>query len=269
MKRLIFPLAVALFSSTLGAAVLGENISDLQQLLETKRCTGCDLSNAGLVQSNLAGAKLDQANLVGANLSQANLSGADLRGANLNGASLHGANLTGANLSGANLSGADLRGAYLTNATLAGTNLEAAYLQGVMGMPLDGGTPELFYGWGLVEAKQGNQNAAIDSYTKALTLNPEFAPAYLARSIAYYRLGKEPLAEADAQSASELFGEQNNLEGKKAADDFILGMENARKPKDDGNNEWLAGLQRTVQAVGGLLLQFVVPALNMGLGLGF
>ena len=264
MKRLIFPLAVALFSCTLPSLAQAENIGDLQQLLDTKKCTGCDLSNSGLVQSSLAGAKLNDANLVGANLSQANLSGADLSGANLSGASLNGANLTGANLSRANLNGTDLRGAYLTNATLSGANLNNAYVQGVMGMPVDAGSPELFYGWGVVESKRGNQNAAIGNYDKALTLNPDFAPAYLARAVTYYRMGNESQAEIDAKAASSLFGEQGDLEGQKAADDFVLAMENARKPKDDKQSPaWMGGMQQVVQTVGGLLLQFVLPALGL------
>jgi tetratricopeptide (TPR) repeat protein len=223
------------------------------------------LSNAGLVHANLSGAKLSGANLVGANLSQANLMGADLSGANLSGASLNGAKLVGANLTGANLTGADLRGAYLMNAAVKGVNIEGAYLQGVIGMPLDGGTPELFYSWGLLESKRGNFNAAIRNFNNSLVLNPDFAPAYLARAVTHYRLGQEIEAEADAKVASQMFGEQENLEGQKAADDFILGMENARKPPDsDGYNPWLSGLQKTVQAVGGILFQFVIPALGVG-----
>ncbi|HEY9729834.1 MAG TPA: pentapeptide repeat-containing protein, partial [Chroococcales cyanobacterium] len=55
----------------------------LEQLLATKACPNCDLTDA-----QLTGAILQQA---------------DLRGAKLDGAKLDGANLTGANLSNAQL----------------------------------------------------------------------------------------------------------------------------------------------------------------------
>jgi uncharacterized protein YjbI with pentapeptide repeats len=72
----------ALLALTLtSSAVRGENADDLQTLISTGSCAGC----------NLAGA---------------NLSGVDLSGADLTGASLYGANLVGANLIGAVLTGA-------------------------------------------------------------------------------------------------------------------------------------------------------------------
>lgn len=65
----------------------------VNQLLETKQCPGC----------NLRGANLEKANLGGANLAGADLADANLRGANLGGANLENANLASANLQGANL----------------------------------------------------------------------------------------------------------------------------------------------------------------------
>jgi uncharacterized protein YjbI with pentapeptide repeats len=239
----------------------GEDLNHLQQLLSTRKCPQCDLSGSGLVQSNLAGAKLNGANLVGANLSQANLSGADLSGANLTGASLFGANLTGANLSGAILTGVDLRGAYLNNANLDNTKLDTAYIQGTVGIPNSAGTPELFYSWGMAEAKQGRTSTAIENFNKALTINPEYAPAYLARSMAHYRMGQNALAAQDAQMASTLFEQQNNTTGYEAAQNFIKGMEIALKPKDEGGGN--AQLDQMVQGIGSLLLQFVLPALGL------
>lgn len=231
-----------------------EDLAHLRQLLSTKQCPGCNLSNAGLVTTNLAGADLSGANLSGANLSQANLSGANLSGANLSGASLHGANLIGANLRGANVNGADLRNTYLTNADLTGVILDNAFVQGAVGIPHYAGTPELFYGWGLVEANKGNYPAAIEHYNKALSIKSDYAEAYLARGLAYYRLGNEAGAVQNAEISSQLFEKQQNVAGYQAAQNFIVGMEKVRNSPNPGA---VSTMDRVVQSVGGLLLQLL------------
>jgi uncharacterized protein YjbI with pentapeptide repeats len=76
---------------------------DLDKLLDTNACSGCDLSGALLYGEDLSGADLVGANLFGAQLPGANLSEANLTGANLHQANLGGADLSGANLTGANL----------------------------------------------------------------------------------------------------------------------------------------------------------------------
>ncbi|HEY9824151.1 MAG TPA: DUF5777 family beta-barrel protein, partial [Stenomitos sp.] len=138
------------------------------QLIQTKTCKGCDLSNANLSGldlsnadlsgANLSNADLSNANLTGANLSdanlylaklgnttlfeaklqkstwtgakadQVNLSNADLTEANLSYATMTGANFTGANLSRANASDANLSGANFTQANLTQTTLKNADL---------------------------------------------------------------------------------------------------------------------------------------------
>ncbi|MEG3435748.1 pentapeptide repeat-containing protein [Pannus brasiliensis CCIBt3594] len=237
-----------------------EDLNQLQQLLSTNQCNLCDLSRAGLVQSNLSGARLSGANLRGANLSQANLSGADLDGADLTGAILFGANLTGANLRGAILNGTDLRNAYLVNAEFGGATLEKTFLRGAVGIPLEAATPELFYTLGIDDTRQGQNAEAIENFNRALTINPDFAPAYLARAIANFHLGNNTLAADDARTASTLFERQNNPEGQKAAEDFIQGMELALKPKKEPGQT--SSLDRVVQGIGSVLLQFVIPFLG-------
>ena len=93
---------------------------NLQQLIETNKCPGCDLAGAMLNRIDLSGADLEGANLAGASLYLANLSGANLKNANLQGAGLGGADLGGADLRGANLTGAVLEGAYLKGALMEG-----------------------------------------------------------------------------------------------------------------------------------------------------
>lgn len=251
-------LATVTFLSTLSLTipVRAENLEHIRQLLSTKTCTQCDLSGAGLVMSNLAGAKLSGANLSQANLSQANLSGADLSGANLTGASLYGANLTGANLAGVILDGTDLRTAYLTNANMLGTKLDTAFVQGAYGIPNYAGNPKQFYGWGLVESNKGNYVAAIEHYNQSLNLNPEFAPSYLARGIANYRLGNKGGAKQDAEIASKLFEKQQNVEGYKASQNFLLTMDAIAQSTKDPKET--SGTARFFQGAASLLLQFLL-----------
>ncbi|MGL4880474.1 MAG: pentapeptide repeat-containing protein, partial [Waterburya sp.] len=72
MKLGLLSLIATLITSVISLPSQAESLSDLNQLLNTKKCSQCDLSNSGLVQANLIGVDLAQANLVGANLSQAN-----------------------------------------------------------------------------------------------------------------------------------------------------------------------------------------------------
>ncbi|MDJ0706039.1 MAG: pentapeptide repeat-containing protein [Leptolyngbyaceae cyanobacterium MO_188.B28] len=100
-------------------AIAANQSEQINQLLETKACVGCDLTGADLRD---------------ADLEDANLEGADLQNAYLTDADLEDAYLVGANLAGATLTDADLSGARLTLATMAsvnaeGANLEAASLQ--------------------------------------------------------------------------------------------------------------------------------------------
>ena len=80
------------FAATKYIPVLNQQ-NQVKQLLETKQCPECNLSNV-----NLKGMDLQGFNLQGANLESADLSGAKLANANLKNANLNKANLTGADL---------------------------------------------------------------------------------------------------------------------------------------------------------------------------
>lgn len=67
--------------------------NQVKQLLQTKQCPECNLSNV-----NMKGMDLEGFNLQGANLEGADLSGTKLANANLKNAKLNRANLTGADL---------------------------------------------------------------------------------------------------------------------------------------------------------------------------
>lgn len=225
----IIGLTTISLSLPLTFVVQAENLSHLNQLLGTKRCNECDLDSVGLIHANLAGAALSNANLANANLSQANLAGANLSGANLRGASLYGANLTGANLTGADLSGTDLRNAYLIDTTLENVDLDTANLNGVKGISSLSGTPEQFHRWGVKEADRGNYRAAIAHYNHAITIDPEFAPAYLGLGVVYYRTDYKAKALENAKTAIKLFETQDNQLGQTTSQEFLSNMELASR----------------------------------------
>ncbi len=116
--------------------IQGKRIDLIQQLLQRRSCTLCDLNGANLRGANLINVKLFGANLSGADISQANLSLANLSQANLTGANLSKANLsfvnlTDADLTRANLSDVELRGAILDRVNMTGANLTGVNLTGV------------------------------------------------------------------------------------------------------------------------------------------
>ncbi|MEC4806614.1 MAG: pentapeptide repeat-containing protein [Jaaginema sp. PMC 1080.18] len=256
MKLPIITTTTAITALSWLTPVRAENLQHTSQLLATGQCPNCDLSRAGLAMANLSGANLEGADLSYANLSQANLMGANLMGANLTGTSLNGANLSGAVLVGANLLGTDLRAAYLVDANLLGTNLQQAYIQGTYGIPNYAGTKENFYTWGALEAERGNYQAAIAYYNQALSLDSEFAPAYLGRGVSFFRLGNYGAAMHDAQLAQMLFEGQDNATGLEVTEKFAEVIELAANPPDRGGGgggnfgNFLAG-------VGSLLLNLV------------
>src|SRR5919202_5162833 len=76
--------------------------TNVEQILKTKRCPGCDLS--GL---NLSGVDLSGADFRNTNLSRANLKNTKLKDAKMSGARLNNTNLTHTDLDGADFKGSD------------------------------------------------------------------------------------------------------------------------------------------------------------------
>ncbi|MEB3828783.1 pentapeptide repeat-containing protein [Phormidium sp. CCY1219] len=256
MKLKLLAPAAVLTTFCFAMPTSAENVQQIQQLLSTKECGGCDLSNAGLVRANLSNAQLGEANLMRANLSRAQLMGADLRGADLRGASLFGANLMGADLSGADLRGADLREAYLVDVNLTDAQIEGANLQDAIGTPATVMDVADVYNWGVRAAQQKNLDEAIAYFNQALSLDPEFAPAYLARSIVRAQKSDLPGARGDAEIALELFAIQNNPQAFEATQQLIAQIDAAQNP-DSGNNGG-GGFMRFVGSMGALLLRLML-----------
>ncbi|BBC27046.1 pentapeptide repeat protein (plasmid) [Pseudanabaena sp. ABRG5-3] len=116
--------SIALSSSLVIAQAAIANPVD--QLLETRACPECELSNANLVEAKLNGANLSLAQMRAANLRKANLIGANLIGAYLKDASFQDANLRWANFTNADLENVDFRGA-----DLRGAKFNAALLKDI------------------------------------------------------------------------------------------------------------------------------------------
>jgi len=238
------------------STAVANNWNELNQLLSTQRCQECNLVNAGLVRANLAGAQLQGANLTGANLSRADLTGANLAGANLTDANLKGAKLTGANLSRAKLTRTDFRQAYLKGTNFQETSLENAYIQGAIGIPNSAASAQQYYEIAFAQAQKGNYETAIKYSNLAISVDNEYAPAYLGRGIARYEVGQETAALQDAQRAADLFAQQENPAGVKASQEFLQMMETAQKVKEEQKDG--GGLGDVLTGVGSLLMRFLL-----------
>jgi uncharacterized protein YjbI with pentapeptide repeats len=232
MKFRVFTLTL---TTVLGIATpaWAENLVHTQQLVNTRACPQCDLSEGGFVLTDLSGVDLSGANLTRANFNRANLRNANLRGANLVGAVMFSADLSGADLSGADLRGADLREANLTGVNLEGAIFEGANLLGAIGLPSQIATPEQLYLWGLAETQRGNFRGAISYYNQALRLKPDFAHAILARGVARFQINDPNGAIQDGQQAEQLYITQGNEQGFQTAVRFYEGVEAIQEGRED------------------------------------
>ncbi|HEY9691320.1 MAG TPA: pentapeptide repeat-containing protein [Oculatellaceae cyanobacterium] len=100
------------------------NNNELNRLLSTGECEGCNLVGVDLTGAHLVGVDLRNANLQGAILVNANLEGADLAGANLQGANFTAAFVSGTNFSNANLTQVNFSQAKLIDSEVAGAVLQ-------------------------------------------------------------------------------------------------------------------------------------------------
>jgi uncharacterized protein YjbI with pentapeptide repeats len=254
MKPSIIVTAALLTAFSLTTPAKAADTEQIRQLLATKQCQGCDLTDAGLVMANLAGANLRGADLTHANLSRANLTGADLTGAKLTGASLFGANLSGAKLNGTDLSGADLRQSYLNDADMTGAKVGGASVLGAVGITSQIATVDDFYRLGMADGQRGNHQEAIEYFNQALSLNPNYAPAYMARGVARYELSDRNGALRDAQQAAALFLAQGNTAGQQTAQAFIKELQT---PPKETIYKGKPNFVDFVSGVASFLLQFV------------
>lgn len=122
MKRILcVSCAIVLGTLVATPAVSAPSVTakeNLAQLVATKKCPGCDLSEINFNRMDLS-----HANLQGADLSSSTFFLTNLSYANLRDTILNGAVFGGADLGDADLTGADLRGVSLDSAYLGGTKM--------------------------------------------------------------------------------------------------------------------------------------------------
>ena len=63
---------------------------------------------------------------------------------------------------------------------------------------------DTYYQRGLVHAQNGELDKAIEDYTKAIALKPNYADAYYNRGGAFLRLGEQEKAESDLTIARNM-----------------------------------------------------------------
>jgi uncharacterized protein YjbI with pentapeptide repeats len=120
---------------TVGAVFAKESVTtreNLEKLVKTKSCKGCDLSGLTLNRLDLTDADLEGADLSLAKLSLTNLTRANLRNTDLRGAIFGGTDLSDADLRGADLRGTSLDSSYHEGAKFDGKFI-AAQSQGDVG----------------------------------------------------------------------------------------------------------------------------------------
>ncbi|MGI0493059.1 pentapeptide repeat-containing protein [Alkalinema pantanalense CENA528] len=252
MKSLKLTTIAVLMTLTGATAAVAENLEHTRQLLATKQCTGCDLSGAGLVLSQLQGANLQGANLQGANLSQSNLTGADLSNAQLTGSSLAGANLAGANLAGADLRGVDLRGAFLGGANLQNARLEGTSLEAAIAIPEGVVNYQEFYRWAIAAGQSKRFEVAIGHFDQAISQKSDYAPAWLGRGAAKVELGQNKAAIEDLEKAIELFNTQGDKASAESTQKVVQALKNPPREKN------YSGIGQSVLGLMGMLLRYFV-----------
>lgn len=97
---------------------------NLEQLIQTRSCRGCDLAGLDFKRMDLSGVDLEGADLSSGKFYLTNLAGANLKNTKLNGSNFGGADLGEADLRGADLEGASLDSAYLGDTLLDGDSAE-------------------------------------------------------------------------------------------------------------------------------------------------
>jgi uncharacterized protein YjbI with pentapeptide repeats len=94
---------------------------NVERLLKTRECRGCDFTSTEIVNKDLSGVDLTNASFEGGSLYACNLTGANLTGVNFRDAVLRRSDLNNATLAGTDFNGADLSFAMNANLQAAGT----------------------------------------------------------------------------------------------------------------------------------------------------
>lgn len=81
-----------------------------------------------------------------------------------------------------------------------------------------------YYNRGVTHSEKGEIELAIENYTQAIALKPDYADAYYRRSKAWLRLGETEKAKADMKAASEI-----GINSTTASDEILRNYDRAWK----------------------------------------
>ncbi|MEB3168275.1 MAG: pentapeptide repeat-containing protein [Synechococcaceae cyanobacterium] len=238
----------------------------LMRLLEQRRCSGCQLRDADLVNADLRDADLRGADLRRGNLGQAQLDGANLGGADLRFTSLRGASLRGADLRGARLEGTDLRQSDLSGAQLEAGALGSSHWQGARGVAPEVLSYAELHNAGVTEALAGRQPQAEQLFSEAIRRQPEAAISWVARGISRSEQGNNAMAARDFAYASSLYAQGGDAAQAKALQQAAEALEKPAARPRGGNGmggALLSGAASVIQGLAPLAMKFLVPALGL------
>ena len=260
------PLIFALVSGCLGigSTATAADQQDLIQLLESRQCRACQLSDVDLAHADLRDADLQKARLQRANLSQARLDGADLNGSDLSFTSFQGASLRGADLRNSHLMGTDLRRADLTGALLDQNALDQTHWNGARGVTQGARSHAGLHNAGVDAAQEGRWPAAEQLFGAAIQINPDEPLSWVARGLSRGEQGKDDLASRDFAYAGELFAEQSDAikadQLREASLRVYDSPRNADTPSGNGvGSALVGGALSTVQALAPVALKALIP----------
>lgn len=260
---LIWILGLGVATAWSDQAVLAADPQAIIQVLEQRRCEGCKLQDADLIQADLRDARLRRAHLQRANLSGARLDGADLSQADLSFTSLAGASLRGANLRGATLIGTDLRGSDLSGATLEPGSLSRSHWQQARGIPNGLHNYAELHNAGIQASLTGNHPAAERWFSSAIQRMPEAAISWVARGLSRAEQGNLNGAAQDFHYAGRLYeglGDTEQATALKRAAELLLQPNKTAKSGNGLGTQLVSGAIATLQALGPLAAKAMIPA---------
>ena len=262
------PLIFALVAGCLGItrATVAADQQNLIQLLDSRQCRACQLSDVDLTHADLRDADLQRARLQRANLSQALLDGADLSGSDLSFTSFQGASLRGTDLRNSRLIGTDLRRADLTGALLDQNALDQSHWNGARGVKQGARSHAGLHNAGVDAAQSGRWPVAEQLFSAAIATNPDEPLSWVARGLSRGEQGKDELASRDLSHAGQLFADQGDMvkaDQLKKASQFVFDTEK-QTGSSRGNgigSVLLSGALSTAQAIAPIVLKALMPML--------
>jgi len=248
----------------IGSTATAADQQDLIQLLESRQCRACQLSDVDLAHADLRDADLQQARLQRANLSQARLDGADLNGSDLSFTSFQGASLRGADLRNSRLMGTDLRRADLTGALLDQNALDQTHWNGARGVTQGARSHAGLHNAGVDAAQEGRWPAAEQLFGAAIQVNPDEPLSWVARGLSRGEQGKDDLASRDFAYAGELFAEQGDIVKADQLKEASQRVYDAPDEPDAANGNGvgsalLSGALSAAQALAPIALKVLMP----------